>query len=362
MRKFPLIALIAIISLSAGCFEPIPSVNIADPLNSLGNNVAQRQGFGELPATPEVQQSNAVIRLNTELPTLQPDVTVLRLPPNGLNETQFQNLTTSLDMPIGLIGKQAQNLEITFTWTNANNEVWSYDSNTQHLNYANAANSPEDKVTDSWPTDEQISKAVENFLADRGIDLLSYNNPSIQKNWLEWNRKITNKEACVNQNTINYFQNITSAKSLLNLPPPSTTLDSCLKTQYPSRIPVTFDIVIDERNIINENGQTEIGGFLILNGNTLQVEYGWLTLPASPARSDYPAITENEMRTNLLNGGLGGAPQGSVEINETFFAFIRLDSGDEYNYKYLVPALIGSGTQTFNNVKNPYNIVVPLTK
>jgi hypothetical protein len=362
MQKIPLYALLATLLLSAGCFEPITSVNLATPLGSFGNNIAQRQGFGELPNTPQITESNAVVRINTDLPSLQPDVTVVRLPPNGLNDTQFQNLTTSIGMPIGLIGQQANNLEIAFTWTNTNNEVWSYDSNLRRLTYANASNSPNSNLADTWPTDTEISDAIDNFMINRGMNPLSYRNPTIQKDWKEWKRQIDENETCINQTTINTYGHIINAKSLLRVPPPPDAATLCISPQFPSRIPITFDLVIDERNIINSNGQSEIGGFLILNTNTLDVEYAWITLSATPVRSDYPAISADEMRQNMINGGLGGSTSGSIDINETFFAFVRLDTGDEYSYKYLVPALIGSGTKTLSGTKTPYNIVVPLTK
>jgi hypothetical protein len=364
MQKIPLYALLAVLLLSAGCFEPISSISIAEPIGSLSgkNNVAQKQGFGSLPITPTVKDTNAVVRINTELPTLQPEVTVLRLPPNGLDATQFQNLTTSFGMPVGLIGKEAKNLEISFTWANADNEVWSYDSNNKRLSYANAQNSPKDNLVSSWPSQDKIELAIDKFMLNRGMNPLSYRNPAIQEDWKEWKRKIDNNEACVNQKTLNTYSQIKNAKSLLNLPPPSDAATACLDIKYPSRIPVTFDLVVDERNIIDSSGTSNIGGFLIVNAQTLEVEYGWITLSATPARSDYPAISAEDMRKNLLNGGLGGEPSGSIDINETFFAFIELESNDKFGYQYLVPALVGSGTKTLSGNATPYNIVVPLTK
>ncbi len=364
MQKIPLFILMAALLLSAGCFEPISTVNIAVPIGSLagGSNVAQKLGFGPIPATPAVSETNATVRINTELPSLQPEVTVLRLPPNGLDTTQFQNLTTSLGMPVGLIGKEAKNLETSFTWTNTDNEVWSYDSNNRRLTYANAQNTPQDKLVSSWPSGEEIERAVDSFMIGRGMNPLSYRNPAIEENWKEWQRKIDNKEACINQSTLNSYNQIKTAKTLLDISSPSDETEDCIEQQYPSRIPVTFDLVIDERNIVNASGKSDIGGFLVFNAQTLKVEYGWITLVASPSRSDYPAINAEKMRQNLLNGGLGGVTDGSVDINETFFAFIELDTGDKYGYQYLVPALVGSGTKTYSDAKIPYNIVVPLTK
>ncbi len=364
MQKISLIVFLTTVTLSAGCFTPPASINIATPLSELntGNNIPQKFGFGEIPSAPTVDQTNARININTDLPSLQPFITVLRLPPNALDEVQFQNLTTSMGMPAGLIGKDAKNLELSFSWTNSANEVWSYDSSQRRLTYANASQSPENTVVSSWPSDQLISDAVDDFMINRGSDPLSYRNAAIQKDWREWLRKIRNEEACVSQANIEYFQKLSGPKAFLEAEAPQAELNNCTDNTYPSRIPVTFDLVIDDKNIMDEKGKSEIGGYIIFNASTLEVEYAWITLAATPARSDYPAITAQQMRQNMLNGGLGGQPQGTVEINETFFAFYRLDTGDEYSYKYLVPALVGSGTQTISGTEAPYNIVVPLTK
>jgi len=363
MPKISLIALLSVLLLAAGCLDPITSTNIAAPLGSLGsNNISQREGFGPLPATPAVAETNSVVRINTDLPSLQPYVTVLRLPPNGLDSVQFQNLTTALQMPVGLIGEQAKNLDFAFTWTNIDNEVWSYNSENRRLTYANAQNTPSEQLVDSWPSDEQIQDAVDAFMIGRGMDPLSYRNPMIQSKWKEFKRRVDAKEACISQSAINSFLQIKNAKIFLDSNPPNIYQTNCVNNQFPSRIPISFDLVTDERNIMNQNGQSEIGGGLVLNAATLKVEYGWLTLSASPARSEYPAISADQMRQDLLNGGLGGAVAGSVDINETFFAFIELPTNNEYGYKYLAPALVGSGVQNLNGAKIPYNIVVPLTK
>ncbi|MDF1496453.1 MAG: hypothetical protein P1P90_00145 [Patescibacteria group bacterium] len=364
MQKIPLFTFLATILISAGCLEPISSVNIAEPISSLSgiNSVAQKQGFGQIPKTPSVPKTKAVVRINTDLPSLQPEVSVLRLPPNGLDTTQFQNLTTSMNMPIGLIGKESKNLDIAFTWTNSDNEVLSYNSNNRRLIYANAQNTPTSKLVSKWPTDEEIETAVNNFMIGRGLNPLSYRNPTLQINWKEWKRKIDSKESCINQNTLAKYNQIQNAKTLIESTPPPDETDNCLEPQFPSRIPITFDLVIDERNIVSANGRSEIGGFLIFNAQNLSVEYGWITFSANPGRSDYPAISAEQMRQNMLNGGLGGAPNGSVDINETFFAFMELEPDTDYDYRYLVPALVGSGTKTLDGATTPYNIVVPLTK
>ena len=349
--------------MAQGCFEPISTVNVAAPLDSFGNNnIPQLQGFGEIPPTPHVPQTDSMVRINTNLPTLQPDVTVLRLPPNGLNDTQFQNLTSSINMPVGLVGKDATNLEISFTWTNTDGEVLSYDSNKRRFTYANANNTPNQPLISAWPDNATIELAVNDFLLAEGLDPTLYNNSRIQNDWREWQRKLIAEETCVNQNTLTALRRIKTAKDIISAPPPKDENSTCLPAQFPSRLPVIFDLVIDKRNITSADGKTEIGGFLIFNAQTLAVEYGWITLSAEPARSDYPAISEQQMRANMLNGGLGGEPEGIVDINETFFSFVRLDRSNKYNYTYLVPALVGSGIQTINGTEIPYNIVVPLTK
>jgi hypothetical protein len=364
MSKYFITILLALIFLATGCLEPISGINIAEPIDSLAGKVgvSQRQGFGEIPSSPKIEATNSVVRINTDLPTLQPNVTVIRLPPTGLDTIQFQNLTSAIGMPVGLIGERVQNLDYSFAWTNSAGEVWEYISESRRLSYANILNSPTETLIDTWPSNQQIMDAFYAFMYDRGINPLSYNNPSIEVSWREWKNKIDKDEACVSSADINFFRQIKTPQNMMSFKPLTANTGNCVAKQFPSRIPITYDLVIDERNILGADGKAQIGGFLIMNASTLKIEYGWITLTANPVRSDYPAITAEEMRKALLNGGLGGKIAGTMDINEVFFAFYRLNDESSYNYQYLTPALIGSGIQTLDGAKIPYNIVVPLTK
>jgi hypothetical protein len=364
MRNYLIVGLFALCLLSAGCLEPITGINIAEPIDSLAGKagVSQRQGFGPIPSSPTTEATRSIVRINVDLPTLQPDITVLRLPPTGLDTIQFQNLTSAIGMPVGLIGERVQNLDYSFAWTNSAGEVWEYISELRRLSYANVLNSPTQPLVDAWPSEEQIIDAFRAFMYDHGIDPLSYNNPGIETSWREWKNKIDKDIACVTDTDINLFRQITTPQSTMSAKPVSASTNNCVTKQFPSRIPVTYNLIIDERNVLDKDGQAQIGGFLIMNAQTLKIEYGWITLSANPVRSDYPAISAEEMRKNLLNGGLGGKIAGTMDINEVFFAFYRLNDESSYDYQYLVPALIGSGTQTLDGAKIPYNIVVPLTK
>ncbi len=364
MRKYFIIILFAFIFMASGCFEPITSVNIAEPIDTLAKkiNVAQRQGFGTMPSPPKIKPSNSIIRLNTDLPTLQPYVTVLRLPPTGLDFIQFQNLTSAIGMPVGLIGEKVQNLDYSFAWTNSAGEVWEYVSEFRRLSYANVLNSPNDTLISDWPSDQQIFDAFYMFMHDHGINPLSFNNPTIEASWREWKNKIDKNEACISSADITFFQQITKPQNMMIFKPLSSNTENCVAKQFPSRIPITYNLIIDDRNILSADGKAQIGGFLIMNAKTLKIEYGWITLTTNPARSDYPAITVEEMRESLLNGGLGGKIEGTMDIDKVFFGFYPLNGESSYNFQYLTPALIGSGIQTLDGAKIPYNIVVPLTK
>ncbi len=364
MRKYFFVSLLALIFTASGCLEPITSVNVAEPITNLASRtgVSQRQGFGAIPPAPKTEATDSVIRINTDLPTLQPDISVLRLPPTGLDSIQFQNLTSAIGMPVGLIGEQVRNLDYSFAWTNSAGEVWEYISEFRRLSYANILNSPNDTLTDNWPSEQQIIDAFYAFMYDHGIDPLSYNNPTIEISWREWKNKIDKDEACISNSDINTFRQITTPQNMMAAKAPAINTANCVAKQFPSRIPITYNLVVDARNILSADGKAQSGGFLIMNAETLKIEYGWITLTASPARSDYPAITAQEMREHLLNGGLGGKIEGTMDINEVFFGFYRLNEESSYDYQYLAPALIGTGIQTLNGAKIPYNIVVPLTK
>ncbi|MFZ6015411.1 MAG: hypothetical protein ACOYUZ_03595 [Patescibacteria group bacterium] len=361
MPKNKFLAFIAIITLSAGCLPDIQVPNIAVSLDNTDAVITQSQGFGILPGTihtPAINRGEIII--NTDLPSLQPEVTVVKIPGSGLNTTRFQNLTHSLGMPIGLLGDNAKNLTLSFSWTNDKNVAWAFDSTTKKISFLDAGNSPENTTVNFWPDDEKIIDAARDFLEKRGMDPADYRNIDIQSDWKNWKTDLEEETHCFTSGMLAEINNLDSGRKIAESSSPESYIGNCITTQLPSRIPVTFQRIVDERNILDKIGTPQPGGVIVLNADTLEAEYGWFLLPQEAQRSDYPAIPATEMAQRLQSGGLGGLASGTVEITETFFAFVPLRGQDLYGPEYLIPCLVGQGQRILNSVSEPYWIVVPL--
>jgi len=368
MQKSLILMLLTIYFIGAGCLPTIQTPSIAEPLGPAQGRGAVKQnlGFGTLPRpvnTPSTRASSGVVRINTELPTLQPAVTVDRVNNGALDRIQFQNLTQALNMPIGMIGKQPKNTALNFSWSNENQVSWSYQSAEHKLIYSDPSKTPQTSTVSDWPDNERAVDAAVKFLNTIGIDKKTYRNPTIKFEWLEWYKRIKSAN-CMDQDDVSFVQSIADASKALDLQPPKqkTETSQCLTPHFPSHLLITLERVVDDRNIVDQKGVPELGGELIINAANLEVEFAWVKLGADIQRSDYPAITVQEMRQALEDGGIGKIPQGTVDIQNTFFAFIKLPQAAGEQSEFLVPALVGDGTHTFDGSTRPYRIVVPLVK
>lgn len=308
--------------MGAGCFQSVTVPNVAETLGAAkgaAGGVAQYGGFGKLgKLLIPAPNDTAVVRIVAELPSLQPNVTVTRLPGSGLDQTQFQNLTDAIKFPVGLLGDNPTNLAYGLTWSDGRGYVWTYSSQEEKIHFARIEAAAEPGIG-MINNENSVILLVKDFLTKHGIGELTYRNLAIAPEW---------KSA----------------------------------TGTGQEVPVTYERVVDERNIVDAIGQPELGGRLSVNAKDGTVSSGWIILPALPERSDYPAITATEMRRLLESGGMMGSPQGTVDINETFFAFVRHPQASEYSQDILSPALIGIGTQILDGASRPYRIVVPLIK
>ncbi|MBU2566984.1 hypothetical protein KKG46_05525 [Patescibacteria group bacterium] len=361
------IFIITLLFLGAGCFEAT-TTPIAETLGPTAGTgaVAQQEGFGTLPKLPPVTLNNnsGIIRINTTLPTLPEKILVVRVPGSGLDLTQFQNLTHAINIPIGMLGTKPTNTWYSFSWQNNEDYQWSFDSTFHQLSFFQKDQPFKINTVNQWPTQETIDQKVTNFLTSIGYDILTVQNISIQQNWLNWKLNTENTQNCISQQLNADLNELNSLDQLSNINPLDYkyTQSPCYSNNFPNYLPITFERVVDQRNIVDSIGKPQIGGTLIYDLNSQKFVYGWLTLPTEVQRSEYSAITEKEMRSSLEKGGLGGVPQGTIDISEVFFSFISPKKDNSYDYEYLIPVLVGQGKQTLNNVSSSYRIVVPLVK
>ena len=289
---------------------------VAQPLGAAQGaavGVPQKNGFGSLPLLPLPNgQTSGVVRINAELPSLQPDVTVVRLPGGGLDSTQFQNLTDAIHFPVGMLGDQPVSLSYRLTWSDGRGYVWVFTSEDSGLRFNNVSTTAQ--ILNRTLNQDDVLKLAKDFLTNHGIGELTYRNLSIDS---------------------------------------ATATDS---------VTVTYERTVDERNIVDSSGRPELGGKISIDPRTGEVKSGWITLSVQPDRTDYTAITADDMRRLMEAGGMGGTPQGTVDIQDTFFAFVRHPKNDTNESSILSPVLVGQGTQTVQGAKRPFRIVVPLVK
>jgi hypothetical protein len=368
MQTNKLVILLVLTSLlTVGCGEPLTIPKVAEPFGPPEGQGSPTQhiGFGTLPKLEmPAGQVQGVVNIKTDLPALQSAVTILRLPSGNLNLTEFQNLTQAIGLPAGLVGSDTQNLGYTLTWTNNEGIIWQLFSNDRRITFNNPKARPRAGVTDTWLGKNRMIDQVDIFLKLHGVDEQKLKNIQIVQNWSSWMDKLDQSKGCSSPIVRNQISAMTGSDKMFDQPPPSlpgTTTTNCVAS-YPSTLPVSFETLVDGWNVLDKYGQPEQGGQVMVNTATGEVVSGWMTLPADPQRSDYPAISNQELMALIERGGLVGPLPGTKEVTNYSFGFARLPKTQAYGYEYLTPALVAETTRLTDKGPEPYRIVVPLIK
>lgn len=350
--------------LGAGCFPTLTVPKIAEPLvpaQQAGNIVDNANGFGKLPALPKAQNAGqGIILVDAEIPTLQKQVSAVRIPAGALSATQIQNLTTSLNLPIGIVG-QPKTQEFDLTWTNNENITWSYNGADKKIKFKDSTQSFPKLYGKTWPDSARMVQAARDFLVFQGFQDKNLQNLDIQADWKAWKNNLDENNDCMDWQSSSRITSYSQNPEQMNAPALAYGNTSCADAVYPTLIPITFERMVDQRNVLDQKGTPELGGKVFYNVYTGKIYSGWILIQFDPQRSDYPAITEQEMRNFLEKGGVSGLPQGNADIQTASFAFYKFPSAP-YQPEIMVPALVGDGFQTVNSQKIPYRVVVPLTK
>lgn len=351
----------------AGCSQALNIPKIAEPFSPPEGqgSPAQHLGFGVLPKIEmPTGAAEGVLNLKTDLPSLQSTVTILRLPSGNLNLTEFQNFAQAIGLPAGLVGDDTQNLGYTLTWTNKEGIVWQFFSRDRRLTFTNPTAKPKSGTSDAWMGKNQLIDQVDIFLKLHGVNEQKLQNIQIIPSWSSWMDRLDQYQGCVPPVLRNQISTLAiSDKAFDQTPPwlPSSTTTGCV-TAYPSALPVSFESLVDGWNVLDKYGQPELGGQIMVNSLTGGVISGWMVLPVEPQRSDYAAISNQDLKNLIEKGGLAGSLPGFKEVNNYSFAFVRLPKTDAYGYEYLTPALVAETTRTTDQGSVPYRIVVPLIK
>lgn len=365
-------AMTSVMLLGAGCYTSVaPTQPLADSIVPEGGirPISQHQGFGRLPAVPAPTLrpgTSGSVRLETSLPMLPPEVTVLRVSSGKPNATALRNIAGALSIPGGTIGTQPESHNLSLEWTNEDNTVWTYDASERQLIYRDPVHSNTALTVSAWPTSKMILEQTVRFMDTHGILRRLYMQPSIEPDWGSWWNDVSSSGHCMSLSSLETVRVLSSSLSLLQQGPPSLphTLDvNCVNSEFPSRIIVQLNATQDGQAIYLKDGSFERGGTIVMNAQDQTVLSATFKLSTDPERSDYPALSANEARAALLKGGLGGTPKGDVTLTKTSFDWLRVETGDALKISYLYPVLVGQGTlKTADGSTSAYRVIVPLIK
>ena len=137
---------------------------------------------------------------------------------------------------------------------------------------------------------------------------------------------------------------------------PLKSSGTCVGPEFPATITVRFPQVVDGQFVIELSGATIDGARLTYDTIKQRILYGSLTLQENADRSDYAALSAQQVQAQVLRGGAWGIDTSST-ISSYETSLVRtLDS--KTNTTYLVPALVAKGA--LEGTTDPVSIVVPL--
>jgi hypothetical protein len=310
----------AVLLVGQGCFaapQSVPLEEIAATATATPDGmVAFRTGFGQLPGTPPsfVSRPQPTVILEGGLPTIPPDVTVLREWNTSPDTHLLRNMTTAFNVPSGAFGASPQTEALTLSWRDGTGYAWTYAAPEHALRTERLlpAASPFTGEVDQINT--KILATTRDFLSVRGVDTAGWGVPIVH----------------------------TSSSGAWR---------------------VTYAASRDEQTVMYPDGHSLLAGSVEGTGDS--VTRAFLELPRSLDRSNYPALTEGEVLRRLRAGGTNPLPTSSSGASvsfETFrFVLYRHEGvvGGSRRLFY-IPALQASGTLRQEGTVSPHTTLVPL--
>ncbi|MEK7655280.1 MAG: hypothetical protein AAB386_01195 [Patescibacteria group bacterium] len=366
-------ATFAVALLGAGCFPgpALQSPKVSEPIGAAlpARPINQVKGFGDIPAAPLASlrpgnRGSVIVR--AELPSVPEVVTVLRQKGGQPDETVLRNIAGSIWMPGGTIGTHPVTREIRLDWRDENGVQWIYKGRERRTEFTDTSKPRKALTVSSWPTTERVIQSAVSFLNQRGISQSRYGTPFIEPDWALWLNAEKAAGHCVDKEALQTIRVMATMTDLRqsDLPKlPEIGKVSCLNAELPARITVRINATQDGQAIYSDDGTPYPAAILVVDAVSLEVVSGSFIAGADPDRSDYPALSFEEVRRRLAQGGQGGTPQGDVTIDDAAFEWYRIESREDPPTSYLFPALVGSGAITYPDKQvGSYRIIVPLVK
>ncbi len=349
----------------AGCNQDLTAPKIAEPFSNPITENAQiplNQGFGTLPKI-DFPKSSASITLENSLPKLPKTITVLRLKKGLPNDTEMRQITRVLDIPAATLGDSSVVSETDLTWTDKDGYKWNYRGADNTLEFWSDVNSKLLTVSSLRDYDELVNTATA-FILAKGIKSAYYRPGFVYPDWNLWWYTAQTQNLCMTRDIVNNIRAIGASVSLVAGQPPTLVpraSNTCVSPEFPTRQVVRFRTLMDERDVVKNDGSYVNGAEIVVDNTENKVVSGKMTLYSDPDRSDYSSIDDKKATELLKSGGLSGA-SGEITLNDYQLVLYRLDDTSKApNETYLIPALLGVGKRkTTNGTQQDFSIVVPL--
>lgn len=371
-RLFAMLAIAAL--LGQGCFAvtgTVPSTesNVSAPEGF----TAFRKGFGSLPGpSPFARPDSASlpnITWKERPPAVSNEVTVLRQAPTIPGALLLQNLTTALRIPAGTLEANPSVQSLTTSWKDESGFLWSYNASTgavafEHMDGQGPLTVP------SLPDDERIVNAAQAFFRSRGIGQQGWGEPTLAFSWNSWWFNESKNGTCMTQASVAAIQSIARAELPILSGTPQLPLRShaaCVKEEFPNIQTVEFHLTKDAQDVFNRMGARVTGARVFVRASDMSVIRGWFLLDQDVERSNYPAITSEDLTAQLLLGGVGGFGElprnASVEFTkfETGL-YAHQASTDGIPRTFYLPAIRALGSIAVENAINAFVVIVPLVR
>lgn len=360
--------------LGAGCqwTQPIVSPSIAEPLSvaMVDQPISQQRGFGVIPKPrmPRlVPDAPTTVQITVPLPTVPDNVTVLRVSTGRPTDPQLRNLAGVFSIPNAVLGLHPETQGLDLSWKDAGGLVWTYHASNRTLEFRDTSSSFPNSTVPAWSGSPRITLNPLLFLQNHGINRQRLIEPRIDPNWMTWWDIQQQAGHCMDAPVIANIRAQSASGNIFAQTFPTLPLirtnAACVPPEFPARVLVRMAATQDTQAIYHDDGSAENGATFVVDETNGTVVAGKIILPVDPERSDYPGITQDEVRAEVLAGGQGGTPKGAVIITSFTFDWLLVSDGKTPETTYLYPAIIGHGTMTtVENPSTPYHIVVPLVR
>ncbi len=324
--------------------------------------VPSSQGFGVLPKI-QYPPSRATVTLVQDLPKLSPTITVLRLRTGLPDDTVLKSLTYAMNIPAGVLGTAPQTSEMSLNWSDNQNFKWTYRATLRRLEFYSKSTSGALTIPQLMPYGKVVGLA-DTFFFTRGFNPQYYRTGLVEPDWYTWWTQAQARNLCMDQGAVDAVHAIASSDALLSggLPPlVSASSSTCLKPEFPSTSVVRYRSLIDERDVVRADGSYINGAEIVVDAAQGAVISGQISMFYDPERSDYAALSADQVKQLVQQGGLSGA-SGNITISSFDYVFYWLeDSSRDPHTIYLIPSLLAKGTRSLpGGGSEPFNLVVPL--